>query len=172
MRSFVAVPVTEDIADTCSVLYRRIGAGSAVPPENLHLTLVFLDDQSDDDLENLHNELLEIRQQAFELSFQGVGQFSQTLHLVVEPNPALDHLQNQIRNCARRVGIALPRRRFHPHITFSRLRRDSVLTLDHRDVVFQCPDMNVTQFALYSSTLRPSGARHECLASYPCDLAV
>ncbi|MGI9368225.1 MAG: RNA 2',3'-cyclic phosphodiesterase [Ruegeria sp.] len=171
MRSFVAIPVTEDITDTFAVLYQRIGVGRAVPPENLHLTLAFLDDQPEDDLENLHHALQEIRQQSFALSFRGVGQFGQSLHLAAESNPALDHLQGQIRKCARRAGIALPRRRFHPHITFARLRRDTALTLDHRDVIFQCPDMSVTQFALYSSTLRPTGARHECLASYPCSLA-
>ncbi|MBL4556903.1 MAG: RNA 2',3'-cyclic phosphodiesterase [Rhodobacteraceae bacterium] len=98
-----------------------------MPPENLHLTLLFLDDQPVPALEDLHHELGRLAPAAFDLRLTGLGSFGgkapRTLHAEAAPDPALIGLQAQIREAVRRAGIERPRTRFRPHVTLARFGR-------------------------------------------------
>ncbi|WP_171175436.1 RNA 2',3'-cyclic phosphodiesterase [Ruegeria sp. HKCCD8929] len=167
MRSFIAIPMTEDAAQALIRQQQRLQTGRPVPRENPHLTLAFLDDQPEEILEALHEDLLRLRFDPFTLSLSGIGQFDSSIHTAVTASPELTALQNQISRTARHAGIVLPRRRFRPHVTIARLQPNTAPILDESTTTFRYPDMLVTQFALYASILHPKGARHECLATYP-----
>ena len=168
MRSFIALPVSDPLSDALTGLQYAVQTGRAVPPDNLHLTLAFLEDQPVEMLEALDQELLCIRAAPFEVAFTGMGAFGRAVHVTADPTPALRALHDQVVSACRRAGLVLPRRRFRPHVTIIRLNHsDRVLSTPAVLAAHQLPVMPVSSFALYQSTLLPGGARHDVLATYP-----
>lgn len=168
MRCFISLPVAKDVVPALLRLQRRLGVGRVVPPENLHLTLAFLDNQSHEVLEAIHESLQLIQAPPFSVTLTGLDQFGWSVHLKVQENPRLDALHGRVQAAVRHAGIFLPRRRFRPHVTVLRLKPTRCLPPYPPDLTgLEYPEMEVSQFALYASTLLPDGARHECLAEYP-----
>lgn len=178
MRSFISLDLPESCLDP---LERRIGglrAGRPVPRDNLHLTLAFLGDQPGEALEELHAELEMLRLPGPELNFGGLGWIGpgkvQSLAVEVEPVADLLALQAEVARRARRLGMAVERRPFRPHVTLVRFRRhispgeeDALhIFLANPPVVTDAPCRAVS-FSLQCSTLSGAGARYETLASYP-----
>jgi len=174
MRAFVAIELNEDVADAVSRLQAALPCGRAVPRENLHLTLLFLGDQSEERLEDLHFGLEKITSLPFELRVAGLGSFGgtqpRTVFADVAADPLLNTLHDKTVSAARRAGVRVERRRFHPHITVARLGRyDAGAKLEtylaqHADTPL--PVLPVSGFSLWSSMLHPDGARYEILARY------
>ena len=169
MRSFVAISLSDETKAAFVSLQRELPVGRPVTPENMHLTLVFLDDQPEEKLEEFHEEVLKLSSSPFAVNFLGIECYGQVLAVGVADCPALTALQRKIKSAARRTGIMLPRRRFRPHVTIARLKPKQREEVQHS----QCPrannplpEMLVTGFTLYHSTLRPEGARHDALAYY------
>lgn len=176
IRAFIALPLPEPTCDTISKLQSALHVGRAVPPENLHLTLAFLDDQPEPVLEELHYLLAEIESDAVDLAFDGLNTFGgrhpRLMVLNVKKTGELAALQARIASCCRQAGIELERRKFRPHVTVTRF---SVLTPDEgrklasylgqhgADGPLPC---RVDCFALYRSVLNPNGARYDQLATY------
>ena len=148
-----------------------------MPEENLHLTLVFLDDQSDAQLEELHFELAGISGQGFELNFDGLGCFGtgapKILYARIAESKALTDLHQQVRRAAHRAGIVLARQRYRPHVTLARFGRGlqwrdaerlEGFIADHSQI--DLPGFAVSGFSLFQSTLHREGAIHDQLAEY------
>ncbi|KUJ76489.1 hypothetical protein AVO45_11915 [Ruegeria marisrubri] len=168
MRSFVAIPLTDDAARALAAVQRRLDVGRRVPRDNLHLTLAFLGDQPEETLGTLHEELLRIHCEPFAISLSGLGQHGRAVHLAVPETPPLTDLHDRINRAVNRAGISLPRRRFRPHVTIIRLKSGTRLRRLRGEVAgFRYENMPVDHFALFASTLHPEGARYECLMDYP-----
>ncbi len=175
MRCFIALPLPDSDIAVLEALQDRLPFGRAVPPENLHLTLVFLDEQPLDTLEEIHETLDSLRAPAFSLTLGGLdGYGSQALAINAEGGQALVDLHKRIRSRLHGIGIQLDRRRFRPHVTLARLpaqiradQQDRLATFLLREATLKLPDIPVHSFALYSSRLRASGAEHEELSRYP-----
>ncbi|WP_406649588.1 RNA 2',3'-cyclic phosphodiesterase [Aliisedimentitalea scapharcae] len=168
MRAFVAISMSPEVSDAMVRLQRRLGFGRAVPEDNLHLTLAFLDDQPEDLLEELHGHLAGLRCAPFSLSFTGLGVFGSAVHVPANDSANLTTLHGRVLGTCRKAGITLARRRFRPHVTVARLGKGQTpppLRAELAD--FQIPDMEVQQVTLFESTLHPKGARHDPLAIYP-----
>jgi RNA 2',3'-cyclic 3'-phosphodiesterase len=175
LRAFVAIKLPDDTCDALLMAQARLRMGRKVPRENLHLTLSFLDDQPVETLEALHEEFETLRAAEFTVSLSGLGSFGgnrpRLVFADVEPNPQLDALHRQVIGAARRAGISVQRRRFHPHVTLVRLRpgadapdrlADAIAPLS--DLRF--PDIPVRSIALFRSDLHPAGPVYQELASY------
>jgi 2'-5' RNA ligase len=61
MRAFLALPLPDHATALLERLQQEIPVGRLVPPENLHLTLVFLGERSEAALEELHFALEALR---------------------------------------------------------------------------------------------------------------
>ena len=72
MRSFIATPLSDETKAALLPLQRVLRVGRPVPPDNMHLTLVFLDDQPEEVLETLHEELLTLTAPPFCVTFSGI----------------------------------------------------------------------------------------------------
>ncbi|WP_170404930.1 RNA 2',3'-cyclic phosphodiesterase [Ruegeria arenilitoris] len=169
MRSFIAISLSDDVKAAIAPLQRALPVGRLVSSDNMHLTLAFLDDQTEETLEELHEELLKLSAPPFGITFSGIESFGQVLAVVAEDCPALVALHQKIQTAMRRAEIVLPRRRFRPHVTIARFKpgqREAVQLVQHPCTMSALPKMQVTGFTLYQSTLRPEGARHEALAHY------
>ncbi len=169
MRAFLAISLSDETKAALAPLQCALPVGRPVPPENLHLTLVFLDDQIEETLEALHEELLALSVPSFSVTFSRVESFGQVLAVGVADSAPLVALHREVQTAIRRAGIVLSRRRFRPHVTFARLKPGQGRELRHvlsTHAEGALPDMPVTGFTLFQSTLRPEGARHDALAHY------
>ncbi|NHX27527.1 RNA 2',3'-cyclic phosphodiesterase [Escherichia coli] len=141
----------------------------------MHLTLVFLGDLNDGQLDELHMQLSAIRAKRFDLCVAGLDVFGgdrpRQVHAVPHRCEALDMLQAAVVRAARRAGLTPERRRFRPHITLARLNLQADFAAIGRFVatraVLPGPQFGVDAFHLYSSHLSPKGARYDAMASYP-----
>jgi 2'-5' RNA ligase len=178
MRAFIAVDLPESQAAALARLQDHIPEGRVVARENLHLTLLFLDDRPVPVLEELDRELHRLAPVGFDLRLTGLGSFGgkapRSLHAEVAADPALSGLHQRVRHAARRAGIDLPHTRFRPHVTLARfgsgLSRDGQTRIGAfvaRHGMLGIPPARVTSFGLYRSILQPDGPIYEALARYP-----
>jgi len=138
MRLFIALDLGDDAraaiaAEQTHVIGAIVAKGGsspkAVPPERLHLTLVFLG-EIDASLQPMVVAALEppVAREPFTLTFGGIGVFPPRgkpsvlwLGVTGGAGEALA-VQDDLANRMRRLGIALERRPFHPHLTLARWR--------------------------------------------------
>lgn len=154
-------------------LQRQLRAGRLVDPDNLHVTLAFLDDQPEDALEALHEELSLLQMPAFDLSLRGVGCFGgevpRLIYADVEETESLTRLHRDVGRAIRRAGMVMKKRKFHPHVTLARLKPQdaaAVAPFLRDEVGFSHEAGTVTSVTLYESTLRPGGPTYHPLAEY------
>ncbi|MBP1804809.1 RNA 2',3'-cyclic phosphodiesterase [Rubellimicrobium aerolatum] len=177
MRAFLAIPIPDPVRDALERVQEQLPFGRPADPEQLHLTLAFLGEQPDDLIQSAHEALEDLRFPAFVLQLQGLGTFGDRSPTALwagvrDPAPA-KALRDRILPALHGAGITLERTRFRPHVTLARLARTA--PADHERLArflsrweaFPSPAFTVDSFALYRSTLRPSGAIHEELARYP-----
>lgn len=175
MRSFVALSLPEDLSARLAARIAGFPAGRVVAPENLHITLAFLGDQTDLVLEELHHGLGSIFLPAFEVKIDGFGSFGgsqpRALYAAVTPSPSMSTLHKAVRRAARIAGIDLPHERFVPHITLARFRPVEAGAASSAMAKLMVEGFTArfepAAFTLFGSNLTPEGPRYEVLADYP-----
>lgn len=171
MRAFVAIDIPPPVRAALERLLDGLPFGRPVDTEQLHLTLAFLGEQSDDLIETAHHALGDIRCPVFDLQLQGLGSFSaEVLWAGVRETAPVAALQSKVVSALHGAGITLERRRFRPHVTIARSPRPDaprLATFLAAHEAFPAPSFPVTHFGLWHSTLSRSGAVHEQLARYP-----
>jgi 2'-5' RNA ligase len=130
MRLFIAIDfspeVKQSLAQLSCELERQADAGHAIPPENLHLTLVFIGETArlQEVIELMdaicHTELFE----PLRLTLSRIGSFknkrSHTWWVGVDAPPELKTLANALADGLREAGFSIERRAFKPHVTIGR----------------------------------------------------
>ena len=140
-----------------------------LPPENYHLTLVFLGEIESAILSGLQFAL-EQKLEATEsvpLTISAITPFPfsrpRIAAALVERTAEMLRLQSDVANCVRKCGITPERRRFVPHVTLGRLKQRAGKTVDFkvRNILLSGIAESVT---LFQSELTPDGAVHTALA--------
>ena len=133
VRSFVAVQIQEKnvlsrIKDTQNRLYATGARIKLVEPENIHLTMKFLGDVSEEQIEDVKNVIMKIGFEPFIMSLNSVGVFPNLkrprtiwtgINLGVE---ALSNIHKTIESRLYKLGFQMDNRKFSPHITIGRVR--------------------------------------------------
>ena len=174
IRAFLALPLPPDLAEALVPVQAALRLARPVPVQDFHVTLVFLGDQREDRLEDLHDALTALRLPAPLLTVDGLGSFGgdrpEGVHAAIRPDPVLERVQAKLAQAARSAGIALERRRFVPHVTLGRGRQPDPVELAGRlerlGRVAAGP-VAARQLTLYRSRLRPEGSLYDALADYP-----
>lgn len=175
MRAFLALPLAPPAVTSLLSIQSSLPTGKPVPEENLHLTLAYLGEVPEDLLETLHDLLSAACLPAAEVAFTTLDTFAEMerglTYAAVAPSEALTTLQAKVAHLARQAGAELPRRRFRPHVTLTRANKQPKGPARDRLAAAMGQQIDVPTFTaralnLYQSTLTPSGARHDILASY------
>lgn len=176
IRAFAAIALPEPVRFDLALLQQGLPVPRPVPAENLHLTLVFLGEVQASVLADVDAAFGAVRAAAFPLTLSGVdllgGAKARMVYAGVAASPALVHLQAKVETAARNAGVAVPARRFMPHVTLARLpeRLDNRERLERAVAMrtgYGGPSFEVAAFHLYRSHLGRGGSVYEELAEYP-----
>jgi RNA 2',3'-cyclic 3'-phosphodiesterase len=168
MRLFLGLPVPAQFAQSLSRSARATGLKDArwIPPENIHLTLVFLGSVADETLPAILHELDQLDPPPIRVRITRFGTFPRAgvLFAEVEPTPALLQLQAQVAGRMARCGFPLDDRPYNPHITLARLRAAAARLSDRQTAL---PTIRPTQFRrrLHQPVPKPHYARRPPLRS-------
>lgn len=171
MRLFTAIDLEQSALDELDQIMHGLPGAKWVKPENLHLTLTFIGDVSEQKESQLIEELAEasIGIEPFSIRLKGVGQFlrkavSEVLWVGVEDSPELLELQKQTERAIRKCGFKTDSRKYQPHITIARLKNTTPARVEHylnEFSDFELPKpVFVNEFILFESELKPGGAVH------------
>jgi RNA 2',3'-cyclic 3'-phosphodiesterase len=185
-RAFVAVLLDEPTKRAVSAQIERLRplskAVAWVPAHNLHLTLRFLGDQTEEQLAELVPALEEAASgvPAFTLSLRGLGAFPGLEHPrslwvgVSDGAQEVLRLQTRVAEALERRGTPIEARAWQAHVTIGRVadekrwRREGVAELRAalvRGAATPFGTMPVNSIALMRSDLYTSGARYTGIAS-------
>ena len=155
-----------------------------VPPHNLHLTLRFLGDQTEEQLAEVVPALEEAASgvPTFTLGLRGLGAFPGLEHPrtlwvgVSDGAQEVQRLQVRVAEALERRGVPIEARTWLAHVTIGRVadekrwRREGMAELRSavtRGVSTPFGSMPVASIALMRSDLYTSGARYTGIASVP-----
>ena len=142
-----------------------------VEKENLHITLKFLGEtDKKTDIEKKIKEI-ENRFSPFEVSLKDIGAFptpkrARILWIGVEEGmEKLCELFKAIDNKTAELGFEEETRKFTPHITFARVKKEKYSLPEN--INFSFDPFPVNEVVLFKSTLTPKGAIYESLSKIP-----
>ena len=141
-------------------------AGRPIAAANLHITLAFLGDTSEQKSQALQNMAARIKQPAFSLDLDDAGHWpgAGVVWLGTRRAPrGLLQLAELLRSQAARSGCYQSPLPFHPHIT---LLRGATKAVSLPPSGFHWP-IDFENFALYSSEFRRGRTRYEQIAAWP-----
>jgi 2'-5' RNA ligase len=187
IRAFIAINLPPDVQEcleqVSAKLKSQIGEKSVrwVSIPNIHLTLKFLGDVSENNLDVL-KEIISAEaalQKPMEFSIGRLGAFPKTLRprvvwVGVEAPPELVAIQRGIESRTAKVGYPKDKREFSPHLTLGRVSRNATPS-EVRQIgeVLQASKVGflgvarVPSIHLFKSDLQPTGAVYTKLFSAP-----
>ena len=187
-RAFVAVLLDERTRRAVAAQIDRLRPLSRVvawvPPHNLHLTLRFLGDQTEEQLPEVVSALEEAASgvPTFRLSLKGLGAFPgldrpRTLWVgVSEGVQEVQRLQARVAEALEKRGVPIEARAWQAHVTIGRVTdkkrwpREGMPELRSavmRGATTHFGSIAVASIALMRSDLYTSGARYTGIASVP-----
>jgi 2'-5' RNA ligase len=175
MRLFIAIELSDEVKEILSGLRSEIPGVRWVPSEQMHLTLLFLGEIAQDQLETLCNALAAISINPFTLTFDRTGCFPRpasprVLWAGVERQEVLERLVRLVSEASSACGIQTEERSFSPHITMGRIKEPTscnVANFINRPVNDRKLSVQVRSFILYKSSLTQQGAIHEVVREFP-----
>lgn len=175
IRLFVGLELPEAARERLHGLGGGVPGARWIAPENMHLTLRFIGNVTDDVVADIDEALARIRARAFDLEIAGLGEFSRgrrpaMIWAGVRPVPGLMDLQRRIEAAVVKAGFPPEGRRFTPHVTLARLKggapaRVRAFVAEHN--LLRIDPFPVARFTLFSSHLGRQGASYRAEADYP-----
>ncbi len=180
MRLFVALEIPPVVRESLAALLSQLRAISREPhwvrPENLHVTLKFLGQVPDGQVDTIQAALGNVRSsEPVNLVFRGLGFFPNEKHprvfwVGIDASPNLKKLASDIEAAAENCGIPREQRAFSPHLTLARLESLSLpdklrgAIAENSEKSFGA--LRTSEFHLIQSKLKPSGAEYTTLARF------
>ena len=169
IRLFTTLSIPEDVKEELYALRESLFGARWVSKENMHLTLQFIGETSEDKYHQIKDDLEDIQMTSFDLKLGAVSRFAEkVLFCTVGESQELLDLQSLVKE---KVELATPveKKKYVPHVTLARLRDASVhdmaaLIKKHHD--YESRDFSVHTFGLYSSKLSNSGPVYTLESEY------
>ena len=181
VRAFLAIPLPQQLKESISKVQRDLQA--QIPdarwtrPENLHLTLHFFGETTQETLEKIKVSVLSVKncQRPFVVEVKALGVFPnqhrpRIIWLGLESKDLLRQLHSSCRKYLRQAGVATESRTYSPHLTIGRLKKVATDRLRQQNtdlvdlfdsvgqtVIGQLP---VDKLILFESRLHSGGSEH------------
>lgn len=128
MRTFLAVPVPEEVREQVSQLISKLQGGNfkIVKPENYHLTLKFLGEKSDEEINQIKS-ILKPTTQKFNATLSGLGAFPSKDYIKVlwiglgEGKEEYIQLNQEVDSILSQLNIR-KEQDYTPHLTIARVK--------------------------------------------------
>jgi 2'-5' RNA ligase len=179
IRSFVALPIPHETANQLGDVAAKMsyqdksGAVRWVDQENYHITLAFLGEQHEADLETLAEQLdYHIRQTGFQAILSHVSPFPENrpklLAAMIDKSDNINSLQRQVISAIKSTHMLIDKRKFIPHVTLGRYRhsRNAYAGGIPMNVSFE---LFIDEVVLFESVLTTSGAEYQPIYRFPLD---
>ena len=178
IRAFFALPLSEPTEQQLAEYSRSLKTQLSrqplrwLPPQNLHITLAFLGNVRESDIERLAGlaEQVVSRHSSAELVFNKLGWLPsphkpKVLVLEPEASSALQKLQSDLTRELRAKGYSVENRRYRPHISLARVKGQlSAGGLQSEQTVITS---SMDELVLFESQLTPQGAKYHPLFAVP-----
>ena len=173
MRTFIAIKIIPEkkLLDIFSTLRKSLEgeAISWVDTKNLHLTLRFLGETSDDYVLKIKRLLdnISLNYHRFQFNLKGVGFFKgknqpRVLFLSVENDLLLKQLIAEIEEMVVSTGISREEKSFNPHLTLGRIKflqnKNAFYSLADELNGAEIQSVTVSEIIYYQSVLSSAGA--------------
>jgi len=180
MRSFVAVNLPDTIKDEIGEIIDRLrNAGPKarwVPPQNLHITMKFLDEIGEEQVGPIMGAITLAKDavEPFDLKLSGFGFFpnenrARVFWIGIEDGfEPLRAFARAIDKQVATLGFMREKRSFAAHITLARFRDPGPvgqLAKAAAHIQYESPPVHVTQVDLMKSVLSPKGAEYTIIDS-------
>ena len=187
LRLFIAARLPADVAASVTTLKQAWPHVRWSHDDQLHVTLRFLGDTDEGAIPPLTARLSSLELPFFEARLHGVGTFPdaspaptrapRVLWVGLAPASRWQELKQAVDG-ALGPDPACVARPFTPHLTFARVGpripsdekevlRRALVSFVQANATFTSPSWTVAGLDLVQSTLRPSGAEHRTLTSFP-----
>jgi RNA 2',3'-cyclic 3'-phosphodiesterase len=181
VRLFVALDLRKEVREAMRELITslRPNAENArwVSPDGMHITLKFIGHVDAAKAGSIRAALTHSHSsQPVDMHFRGVGFFPndkrpRVVWCGIEASPNLAQLAAQIERALEPLGIERESRDFAPHLTLARLnppaRADELVRAANELKLRDFGSARETEFHLFESITKPSGAEYKKLATYP-----
>ncbi|HPG69107.1 MAG TPA: RNA 2',3'-cyclic phosphodiesterase [Candidatus Hydrogenedentes bacterium] len=183
MRSFIAIELPDSVRDLLAALVARLRQSGAkaswVKAENAHLTLRFLGDVAEHDLNRLAEWLTLAYRECppFSLGIAGTGAFPsirrpEVVWVGVAPvEEPLLKVQAFAERGAVHIGLTPETRVYRPHLTVARIRdrhrTGRLPSMLEEEQAFSAGEFEVGHVSLFHSQLTPSGPIYRKLREFP-----
>ena len=182
MRSFIAISLPEPVKSDIAAIVDRLRPASPparwVPAENLHLTVKFLDEIREDQVQPITDAIgrASTTVAPFDIHLSGFGVFpnerkARIFWIGIEAGvDILRPLARAIDDQLLPLNFAREDRLFSAHITLARLREPGPadrLTKAASHVNYQSGPIPVREIHLMRSVLSPAGAQYSILSTVP-----
>ena len=176
MRLFLSIDFNQQLREELSSWIPELAGWKKTPVEQVHLTLVFIGECTEQDLKTIHKRLQMIRFPRFSLEISNLGTFPniknpRILWAGVSPDETLMKLQKQVADLTESFQDRVEKREYVPHITLARRKRNGNLKTVRNLIEKPTYPQNayIQEFNLKQSLLKPSGSEHQTLYSYPAE---
>lgn len=193
MRLFVALDINDDIRDKITRFLEGVREFSPdahwVRPESLHVTLKFIGEMPEEQLERIKNSLSTIEAEKIEMRIRGHGFFPsvrapRVFWIGIEADSRLSMLASQVQDNLSALNIPKEEHAFNAHLTLARGSGGSgsprwrkgdganlnFKHLQERLAALPAPEfgkMTAQEFFLYQTRLSPRGSKYTKLATFP-----
>lgn len=162
MRCFISIDFPNEIIENVKDIQKQLPEfiGKKTEAENLHLTLKFLGEISDDKIKQVQEVLRQIKFKAFESEISSVGVFSEEhIRIVWMHLTNCNKLQKEVDKALQKIGFGFEQR-FMSHLTIARIKKikNKIKFLEKlKKIKIPKRKFAVENFKLKSSVLMPEG---------------
>lgn len=185
MRLFVALDLPAEVhhrlRDLIARLTKECPDARWVRPDGMHITLKFIGHVDPTKADAIRLALQPIRSHApVEMQIRGMGFFPndrrpRVVWCGVDATPNLAELAAQIERSLEPLGIEPESRAFTPHLTLARINAEDVRRAQIEKLAAAATELEnasfgsarESEFYLYESITKPSGAEYKRLQAYP-----
>ena len=175
-RLFFGVSIPARARESLEDLAEGVPEARWVPEDNFHVTLSFLGEVPERQVQEIGDAARAVRSDPFSLQLQSVGIFprrppARVLWAGVRHEPRLLLLQKRLEKELFEIGFQPEKRKYHPHVTLARVGKDApreaVSDWLAQHLGFSEEPFPVARFQLYSSEPSPGGSEYQVLCQYP-----